>query len=112
MIILLDKPATEDDIKNASEEYTDYIKITIDVENERVAIGGQYHTDAEKELLKSGSRQENIWGGGLDLITKSFETNAMVNIRPLSNANPEILNEKARALFLSIAKKFLTNYGS
>lgn len=110
MVILLQKTADDEDIKKALEDHLDYIKITVDIEKEIVAIGGMYHADAEKELLNLRSKQKNIWGGGFDTITKTFETNALVNIRPLKNQSSEILNEKIRNKFLAIAKKYLKNY--
>ncbi|MCA9371419.1 hypothetical protein KC726_00830 [Candidatus Woesebacteria bacterium] len=111
MIILLSKPATDEDIQNASVHYPNYIKITIDIEKELIAIGGEYHADAEKILLENGGNSDYIWGGGLDLITGEIETNAIVNIKPKrGNRSTELLEEKTRNTFISIAKQFLTNH--
>lgn len=107
MIIILTKKATSQDLKKASEDYKTYIKITIDIVKEIVAIGGEYHADAEKLLLAQGSSQKNIWGGGLDLVLKRFETNAMINLRPQQNSSTEILDEKIRAKFLKICHKMI-----
>ena len=54
-----------------------------------------------------GSKQEDILGGGINLGTKVFATNALINMRPRFNQSAEILNEKKRLIFLKIAKKYL-----
>lgn len=110
MIIVLKEIATDQDIQQASEHYPNYVKITIDIDNQLVAIGGEYHADAEQELLKLGANNRVIWGGGFDLITKQIETNAMINIKVPENPNPEILDTVIRKKFILIAKKFLSNH--
>lgn len=108
MIILLEKPATEDDIKKASEELGDYIKIIVDIVRYKVAIGGELHADAEKLMIEQGSKQKDIWGGGIDLATKKLFTNAMINIRPnQGNDSMEILDQDARQVFLEVARQHL-----
>ncbi len=82
----------------------------MDIENELVIIGGEYHFDAEQELLDKGSKQTNIWGGGLDLITKELNTIAMINIRTRINPHQEIQDDKIKKKFFTIAYKFLKNY--
>lgn len=104
-VVLISDKVTENDIKAASEEYGEYIKIVIDVEKESMAIGGEWHADAEKVLLENGSLQDNIWGGGIDLTRNNIETIALINFRPkLENDSQEILNPKIRNKFIIIAK--------
>src|SRR5437879_2387477 len=110
MIIILSAPATTDDIQKAKEEYNTYIKVTMDVEKEIVAIGGEYHFDAEQQLLHLGARQEDIWGGGIDLVAKKIDTNAMINIRTQRNYSTEICDEEVRQKFISLIKKYLGTY--
>lgn len=107
MIIVLEKPATVEEIKKARKDYQNYLKITLDVEKKIVAIGGEYHADAETKLLKLGCQQVDIWGGGLDLVSKKFETNAIINLRAGQNPSTEILDPRIREKFLAIVKKFL-----
>ncbi|OGV89192.1 hypothetical protein A2Z41_01860 [Microgenomates group bacterium RBG_19FT_COMBO_39_10] len=109
-IILVEDKLTKEDFQKAREDYESYIKLTIDIEQEKAALGGEYHADAEKLLLNQGSKQENIWGGGVNLETKQFETNAIINLRPGKNDSPEILDPQTRNDFLKIAKKVLKNY--
>lgn len=110
MIVILSKPATEEDIKKALEHYEDYIKVTIDIELETVSIGGEYHYDSEQILLTQGSKQDDIWGGGLKISTKTIRTNAMINLRAKRNASAEILDSEIREKFISILKKYLHEF--
>lgn len=109
MIIIVDN-LTENDIQKAREDYSEYIKITIDIAREIVAIGGEYHADAEEVLVKNyQSRSGDIWGGGYNITICKFETSAVLNIKPQINDSPEILDPKIREKFLSAAQKKLKN---
>jgi hypothetical protein len=110
MVIILTAPATEEDIEKAKEEYKTYVKVTMDVEKEIVAIGGEYHFDAEQELLQVGCQQQQIWGGGIDLIAKRIDFNAMINIRSGVNYSTEICDEEVKQKFTNLVKKYLGEY--
>ena len=43
-----------------------YIKTVIDVERKICSAGADRHFESEKVLLEDGSRQSNLWGGGVD----------------------------------------------
>ena len=110
-IVILEKPAKISDIQKAREDFENYIKITTDIAKEIVIIGGEYHADAEKVLLSDyQSKQDNIWAGGLDLLSSNFDCNAIVNLRPGRNNSTEILNPNVRQKFLAICQKFLGKY--
>lgn len=110
LVFIKDREVTEEDFKKAREDYEIYIKITADLENGMVVLGGEYHFDAEKILLDQGSKQEDIWGGGVNLETKKFETNAIINLRSGRNDSTEILDSEKRERFLEISKKLLSKY--
>jgi|WetSurSiteA1Bulk_404760.scaffolds.fasta_scaffold121938_1 hypothetical protein len=108
MIIFLKGKASEEEIKKASEEFGDYVKIVVDIAREIVCLGGKFHADAEKELLERGSLQKDIWGGGLDLKNGHIDTTAIINIRPLlGNDTMEIIVPGIREAFLKLAEKYL-----
>ena len=108
MIIIVNKSATSNEIEKAKEEFGDYIKIVVDIEKEIAAIGGKFHTDAEKLLIENGSAQKNLWGGGFDISTKKIDTQAIINIRPSQgNDSMEILDPNIRTNFLKIAIKLI-----
>lgn len=111
MIVVLKKPATPKEIEKARQDYRNYLKITIDIKGKIVAIGGEYHADAETRLLELGCKQVNIWGGGLDLVSGKFEASAIINLRAEQNPSTEILDPEIREKFLVIAKEFLGKYG-
>jgi len=103
----IDKKLTETGILGLRKKYRDYVKVTIDVENEWVVAGGELHADAEKMLLEKGSKQDNIWGGGINFLNKQIDTTAVLNIRPrLGNDNLEILDSETRKKFHDIIKKY------
>ena len=105
IVIIRDKVQASD-IKVASEDYGKYVKIVADIGRKIIAIGGQWHADAEKTLLEDGSDQKDLWGGGIDLTSKNIETVAMVNVRPnINNNSQEILNEEIRNDFVDIVKE-------
>ena len=108
MIIILTEKATKEDLKSATKEFGDYIKIVADLEKEIVAIGEKFHADAEKVLIENGSEQKNLWGGGLDLHSGRVDFQAIINIRPnQNNDSMEILDPEIRKVFQQISEKFL-----
>ncbi|MGD0523386.1 MAG: DUF5674 family protein [Candidatus Microgenomates bacterium] len=112
MIVIL-KPGqklAQEDFEKARQDYETYIKITIDIERKVVALGGEYHSDAEKLLLENGSKQDDIWGGGFDLDDKKFVVNAIINLRSGRNDSADILDPKIRERFLVLAKEVLKDY--
>jgi len=107
-LIIVDNKLSKEDISASREDYSEYIKITADLEKEIVIIGGEYHADAEKLMIdKFGSKRSAIWGGGFNLTTGEFEVNAMLNLKPASNNSLEILDPQARSRFLEIVKNKL-----
>jgi hypothetical protein len=65
--------------------FDDMVKFVVDVERGIVAVGGEFHADAEAVLLENGSRQQDLWGAnyypgrGPD---DCLEYTALINIRP------------------------------
>jgi hypothetical protein len=103
----IDRVLTEKEIIELQRTYGDYVKLTVDVENQWLVAGGELHADGEKILLAKGSRQANIWGGGLSLKDKQIDATAVLNLRPrMSNDAMEILNPKRREKFISIVKDY------
>lgn len=104
--IKIRETVTKKDLKKACEEYGDFVKIVIDIVTGATVIGGEWHADAEEMLLNSGSRQDDIWGGSIDLATERIDTIAIINIRPrLGNDSQEILDQKVRQKFVEVVKK-------
>lgn len=102
---LINQPRTLKQIRELKYKYGIHLKLTADLENEWLVGGCELHADGEKLLLESGSKQINIWGGGIDLINKEVDTTAVLNYRPkLNNKSMEILDPEIRNKFILIVK--------
>ncbi len=97
MIITKNKPFTREELEKLREAYNIYIKTVIDIEKKTCSAGALIHADSEKILLKQGSEQEHIWGGGIELETMTIDFNSFINIRPKQkNTSNEIQDIKIR----------------
>ena len=107
MVITKRKPFTKEEIEKLSEELEIYIKTVIDLEEKICSAGAHWHSDNEKILLEQGSKQEDLWGGGVDLSTLTLGFNAMINLRPKeNNTSNEILDPAKRQEFEKLMKYF------
>ena|SRR3990167_2255779 len=108
MIFILDRQITKKELNQALEVYSDYIKAVIDIDRNILAIGGEFHIDCEEVLLKNGSKQSNLYGGGYRVSTKEVEFSAMSNYKPsLGKLTYEIADEKIRKQLVKLTKELL-----
>ena len=63
--------------------------------------------DGEQLLLKDGSRQEDLWGAGLDLEIDQMDFDSMINLRSAQNASREILDQQIRQQVELIVRSLL-----
>ena len=94
-------------LKQVAEDLKGYVKVVVDVKREVLSAGGEKHVDGEQLLLKDGSRQENLWGAGLDLETNEMDFDSMINLRPAQNSSREILDQKIRQQVELITRSLL-----
>lgn len=107
MIITKKEPYTEEEIKRLREIFDIYIKVVIDVGKKICSAGCDRHFEAEKILFESGSLQSDLWGGGIDLETKTIDCNSFINIRPADgNTSNEIQNPEIRKKYEDLIKFF------
>ena len=107
VIITKTSPFTKEEIKKVAEEFETYIKTVIDLDKKSCSAGANRHFESEKIMLEQGSRQKDIWGGGVDLETKAIDANAMINIRPNDNNNSnELLDSGNRKKFEDLTEYF------
>lgn len=111
MIIILKKKATKNEVEKMSKDFDGYIKLVVDIEQEILAGGGQRHFDGEQRLIKVGSEQSNLWGGGIDFETKEIDYSSIINLRPGINPSRDILSEEVRKKFDKIVKDLLLPAG-
>lgn len=107
MIITKNSSFTKDEIEKLKEQFDIYIKTVIDIEKDVCSAGCDRHFDSEKILLEKGSSQSDVWGGGIDLETKTIDFNSFINIRPSDkNTSNEIQDAKVKKKFEELTKYF------
>ena len=107
MIITKREPYSKEEVEKLKELFDPYIKTVIDVRKKICSAGCDRHFDSEKLLLEQGSKQSDLWGGGIDLETITIDCNSMINIRPKEgNTSNEIQNAKIRKEFEESTKHF------
>ncbi|KKT77472.1 MAG: hypothetical protein UW73_C0019G0007 [Microgenomates group bacterium GW2011_GWB1_44_8] len=108
MVLLIKQKASPEELKKLAGHFKGYIKVVVDIEQEILAGGADRHVDEEQALLEDGSRQKNLWGGGLDLETKEIDYNSIINLRPgQDNPSRDILSKEIREKFDTIVRKLL-----
>lgn len=109
MIITKSTPYTLEEIKGLKEVFDVYIKTVIDIDKKICSAGCDRHFESEKILLEQGSKQSDLWGGGIDLETKVMDCNSFINIRPAdNNSSSEIQDQTLRKRFEDIIKYFFS----
>ncbi len=109
MTITKSSPYTKDEVEKLKEMYDVYIKTVIDVQKKICSAGASLHADSEKILLEQGSNQSDVWGGGLDLETKTIDFNSFINLRPNdNNTSNEIQDQKIREKYEELTKFFFS----
>lgn len=87
------------------------IKAVVDIEKEIMAVDAELHADEEAELLKTGSKQENLWGINLypEMTGENFiEYDSMINLRPSQgNRSRGIDDAKVREKIKRIVNKLV-----
>ena len=107
MIITKTTPYTKEEIIKLQEEFDVYIKTVIDVHKKICSAGANRHFESEAILLKQGSRQSAIWGGGIDLETKIIDFNSFINIRPTdNNLSNEMQDPQIRETYKKLTEYF------
>jgi hypothetical protein len=107
MLIIVRSKIDRETLEKIAEDLKGYIKVVVDVRRKILAAGGEKHVDGEQLLLKDGSRQEDLWGAGLDLETGEMDFDSLINLRPTQNRSREILDEKIRKEATEIIQSFL-----
>ena len=107
MLTIIRSKINSESLKQVAEDLKGYIKVVVDVRRGILSAGGSKHVDGEQLLLKDGSRQEDLWGAGLDLETNEMDYDSMINLRPSQNTSREILDQKMRQQVETITRSLL-----
>ena len=107
MIITKSTPFTKEEIEKLKEKFDIYIKTVIDINKKICSAGCDRHFESEEILLKQKSKQKDLWGGGIDLETKTIDCNSFINIRTAdNNTSNEIQDTETRKQFEELSKIF------
>lgn len=87
------------------------IKAVVDVNEGILMVNADLHADMEKELLSSGSLQENLWGINLypEMEGEDFvEFDSLINIRPWQgNRNRDVNDSVVRDKIYELINKLI-----
>jgi len=107
MIIIKENAYSKEEIEKLKELFEVYIKTVFDVKKGICCAGCDRHFDCEQLLLKKGSKQEDLWGGGIDLGTSMIDFNSFINIRPKqNNRSNEIQDPEIRKTYENLTRDF------
>jgi len=97
IVVITDKITQDKVTQLAHDSYGEMVKAVADIEKNILAIGGEYHADAEKILLEQGSIQQNLWGFNIypeKDRTSWLEYYSLINIRPRQNNKSQIIESE------------------
>jgi len=107
MILTKSEPFSKEEIEQLKETFDVYIKTVFDVKKKICSAGMDRHFEGEANLLEQGSKQSDIWGGGIDLETSVIDFNSFINIRPNdNNTSNEIQDADIRKKYEELTKFF------
>lgn len=107
MILTSTKPFSNAEIKQLSEQFEVFIKTVFDFQRKICCAGSERHVDCEQILLKDGSKQQYLWGGGIYLKTQLITYDSAINIRPSDgNRSIELIDGPKRAIFEELTYQF------
>ena len=112
-IKIIDKKITESKLREIAKDfYIDMIKGVVDIERGILAMGGEYHMDANMILVENGSKQQNIWGFNWYFDKtgdERLEYISLINIRPAQgNRTMEVQDASLRDTMKIVISKYLS----
>jgi len=111
-IIIVNNPIGLSDVQKLADNwYKTMIKGVVDVKRNVIALGGEWHMDANTVLLGNGSKQEDVWGFNVYPNEKgdvALEYVSLINIRPTqNNTSMEIESDELRSLMKKIVSELI-----
>jgi hypothetical protein len=93
--------------------YGGLVKAVVDIKRAIMIAGVAMHSDAEKQLLESGSEQSNLWGINLYLQQADddwIEYDSVINLRPSQGndsrgVDDPIIRQKIREIVNQLVKQ-------
>ena len=88
-IKIIDKKMSNAELREIAREfYGSMIKGVVDIDRAVLAMGGEYHMDANLVLIENGSKQQDVWGFNWYFEKEGderIEYVSLINIRPKQN---------------------------
>lgn len=111
-ILITSEPVSEETLGALAREWHEsLVKGVADVETGKLALGGEWHMDANTKLIETGSEQQNVWGFNIYPNEKgdaAIEYVSLINIRPRqNNRSMEIADEGIRTSLRDIARRII-----
>jgi len=111
-IKIIEDKISKDKLRELAEKsYIDMVKVAVDVEKNIMAVGGEWHSEAQTLLVEDGSSGLNVWGANIFLDrseNEMIEYVALINIKPTVNRFMEIQNteikDKIKAIITNLIK--------
>jgi len=109
---IIDDKVNITELKTMSQKmFGNLVKAVVDIEKEIMAVDAPMHADQEAELIKNGSRQENLWGINLypDKSQNDFiEYDSIINLKPnQNNRTRDVDDPKIKEKIIKIVEKFV-----
>jgi hypothetical protein len=109
-IKIIEKSISRPDLQELSRHwYGGLLKGAIDLKNEKIALGGEWHIEALELLVLNGGNKDDIWGFNIlvdEPMEKAFEYHSLVNIKPIHNhKSQEIQFPEIREKIYNIVSK-------
>lgn len=108
----VEKSISKKELKEMSDRFAGgLVKAVVDVKKGVMVVDASMHADEEKELLETGSHQDDLWGINLypDLAAEDFiEFDSMINVRPrLNNFSRGIEDPQLQKKIISVVLKLV-----
>jgi Protein of unknown function (DUF5674) len=98
--------------QNKEAEFTELMKIVVDVSRQILAIDADMHADLEEILLEDGSKQKDLWGANIYPAKDGedyLEYTSFINIRPSdNNKDMEVIDPEIRNAIKQIVNNLIT----
>jgi hypothetical protein len=92
-------------------DFTEMMKIVVDICKEILAVDAEMHADLEHLLLENDSLQQDLWGANVYPLKEPgerLEFTSFINIRPsLGNRSMEIMDDLVKNKVEMIVKRLL-----
>ena len=109
--IVTKKISKEELKKIINENFKTMVKVDVDVKQEILTIGGEWHSEGDELLSKNGSSREDVWGVNFypwNPKKKRVEYASLINIKPtLGHRDMEIKDNGLREKIHLIIEKLL-----